>query len=404
MLNSTRAFGGTFEYQFQNPSRKDLALMAQVLGNDNSPKSWMRGSGGDSESDLVGRTSGHISGDFKELIVIGGSAGSIELLPNLLRGLREKTDAPIFVVIHVSPASNGKWIHAMSRQTGLQMKPAEANCPIRRGDIIFAKGDYHLVVQSQKSTFVHGPFENKFRPSIDVLFRSAAVKHGPRVVGILLSGLLDDGCAGALAIETCGGVCLVQDPEDALFGDLPANAREVLANPIIAAASELPQALEKVLKREEPVKEIAPPVNLIREVAMGTDACSHVEDLNQIGTPSPFGCPECGGPMWKLDTGPMDRFRCHIGHSHTARSLLEAKDEQVNQALWVALRALEERIRILEKLDRKRGGSMGHFDSMAKRLSETRRHADVLRRLILNPPEEQLADPPMAEPLQESRA
>ena len=378
--------------------------MAQVLGNENSPKSWMRDSNGNAVGESGSDLESRVVGDFKELIVIGGSAGAIELLPNLLRGLREKTDAPIFVVIHVSPASDGKWIRAMSRQTGLPMRPAEADRPIRRGEIVFAKGDYHLVVHSQKSTFVHGPFENKFRPSIDVLFRSAAVKHGPRVFGILLSGLLDDGCAGGLAIESCGGVCLVQDPEDALFGDLPANARDILTKPVVAKASDLPEAFEQVLKRMEPAKEITPPINLVREVAMGTDACSHVEDLNQIGKPSPFGCPECGGPMWKLDAGPMDRFRCHIGHSHTSRSLLEAKDEQVNQALWVALRALEERVRILEKLDRKRGGSFGQYDSMAKRLSETRRHADVLRRLILDPPEEQLANAPVAEPLQESRA
>jgi two-component system chemotaxis response regulator CheB len=279
-----------------------------------------------------------------DIITIGASAGGIEALQILVRDLPADLPAAVFVVVHVAPSSPGILPEILSHAGSLPARHPEDGEPIELGQIYIAPPDCHLLVDRSRVRVVRGPKENLHRPAVDTLFRSAARAYGHRVAAVVLSGMLDDGSSGLLAVKRCGGIAIVQDPDEALYPDMPRNALEAVKTP------------DYVL----PLRQIAPTLIAVAGEAVGKEGgCpmaeqmdienqfAHaeippVEMMDKLGSPSVYTCPDCHGTLWEIDEEGTLRFRCRVGHAYSAQSFLAAHGDWLEQALWTALRTLEE--------------------------------------------------------------
>jgi two-component system chemotaxis response regulator CheB len=236
----------------------------------------------------------------------------------------------------------------LADRSPLPVRYAEDGRPLGRGEVNVAPPDRHLLVEPMRMRVVRGPRENRFRPAIDPTFRSAAWAYGPRVVGVLLSGMLNDGSAGLWAIKSCGGVAVVQDPRDARFSDMPRNAIESLPVDYCRPVAELGALVTQLTQQRAPAAATFHAADQLRiETGMTSKTeRSTIDELNRIGKLSPFTCPSCHGSLWEIDDEHVLRFRCHTGHGFTAESLAGETDEDLENALFGALRALEENSRL----------------------------------------------------------
>lgn len=319
----------------------------------------------------------------RDLIVIGSSMGGIEALTRLVRALPAELGAAVLIVQHVSQDSPALLGEILDAHGPLPAVTAEDGMPFERGRIYVAPPDRHLLAGSNGIRVVFGPRENRHRPAIDPLFRTAAVNHGSRVIGVVLTGLLGDGAAGLQAIATCGGVAVVQDPADADHAEMPRRALERVPAARVARLAELPQILA-ALAREEVVA--TPPVpEALRIEAQLTERAMQADDWHQVpGNPTRFTCPECRGAIQAIEEGGATRYRCRVGHAYSADTLLEEKDAALETSLWVALQTLQERVAMLDAMarDDRRRGWMRSADSYAARADEARVHAERLRELV----------------------
>jgi two-component system chemotaxis response regulator CheB len=296
-----------------------------------------------------------LSHDFPA-VVIGGSAGALDALRKIVADLPAGFPGAVFVATHVPAASVSALPHLLARSGALFASHAIDGAPIAPGRIIVAPPDHHLLLQDGVMRAVSGPRENKHRPSIDVLFRSAAANFGSLTCGVLLSGTLDDGVAGLVAIHEAGGAAFAQDPDDAQFSDMPLNAIETGVLDGVYPAGELVTAIRQWIARPAAARGGAAP-----------------PDERVAGTPSVFTCPDCGGTLWELDRASVLRFRCRTGHAYSGHSMLSAHENKLEQALWASVRALEERRDLLGRLIAR---SRGNGDSATARRFE-RQRADV---------------------------
>ncbi|MBV8725190.1 MAG: chemotaxis protein CheB [Candidatus Eremiobacteraeota bacterium] len=267
-------------------------------------------------------------------IVVGGSAGALEPLQRIAADLPSDFPAAIFVATHVPASSVSALPHLLARSGPLFATHAIDGAPVAPGRIIVAPPDHHLLVEDSVMRVFRGPMENNHRPSIDVLFRSAATTYMNSVCGVLLSGTLDDGVAGLLAIHEAGGKAIVQDPEDAQFPDMPRNAIRTGAVDGIYAADDIVAAMLQWLN--EPKSQPQPP--------------SIARDEREVGAPSVFTCPDCGGTLWEVDDEAVLRFRCRTGHAYSESSMLAVQSRSLETALWAAMRTLQERYDLLRRL------------------------------------------------------
>jgi two-component system chemotaxis response regulator CheB len=166
----------------------------------------------------------------RDIIVIGTSAGGMETLIELFSRLPKKLAASIFVVCHISPYSSGVLPKVISRAGSLPAAHPTDREPIKPGQVYVAPPDHHLLIEDSVVRVTQGPKENRFRPAVDPLFRSAAYAYGPRVIGVILTGSLDDGTAGLWAVKERGGLAVVQDPDEALFDSMPLSALNNVQN------------------------------------------------------------------------------------------------------------------------------------------------------------------------------
>jgi two-component system chemotaxis response regulator CheB len=278
-----------------------------------------------------------------KIIVFGGSSGAIEALIEIVRRLPREIPAALFVGVHVSPKGESVLPNILSRAGTLLASHAVDGTPIRAGHIYVAPPDFHLLLKSGLMRLSRGPRENNHRPAIDPLFRSAAASYGANVIGVLLSGNLDDGTAGLLAIKQRGGMAVVQDPNDAQFPDMPRGALSAIKIDYALPAKEIGPLLSRLA--HEPVKkkeERDAPPEMKEEIAIEEMGMAALENNDKPGKSSVFGCPDCGGTLWELDEKDVLRFRCRVGHAYTADSLAEQQTNGVEAAMWSALRALEE--------------------------------------------------------------
>jgi len=266
----------------------------------------------------------------------------VEALADLAASLPIDLSAAVFVVLHLPATGTSALPEILGRHGPLPAAHVKDGEPIRPGRIYVAPPDHHVLVRTGHVHLSRGPRENGHRPAIDPLFRSAAREYATRVVGVVLSGALDDGTAGLLAIKSRGGVAVVQEPTDALYPGMPGSALEQVQVDHVVAAASMGELLARLIADlAEPPPDPAP-TGMGVEVEMEGFSLEAFEG-NHPGRPSGFSCPDCSGVLWQIRDGGLERYRCRVGHAWSPESLLTQQSEALEAALWVALRSLEER-------------------------------------------------------------
>jgi two-component system chemotaxis response regulator CheB len=317
-----------------------------------------------------------------DIIVVGASAGGVEALKDLVHRLPVDLRAAVFVVLHRTTSGRSLLPSILARAGKLPVFDAEDWMPIEHGRVYVAPVDHHLLVENGQARVVRGPKENRHRPAIDPLFRSAAWGYGPRVVGVVLSGTLDDGSVGLWAIKTCGGVTVVQDPQEAAYPEMPANAMRHVEVDHCLPIAEIASLLTRLAS--EPTK--SAPSSVPHEIQVGNEMVTmngDMDDMAAVGKLSAFTCPACRGALWELSEGDLLHYRCHVGHAFSAESLLADQSESVEQALFTALRALEEKSAILHRMNERYGEDRPRASApLRERVKQLEESANVIRRLL----------------------
>ncbi|HEX6615926.1 MAG TPA: chemotaxis protein CheB [Gemmatimonadales bacterium] len=324
----------------------------------------------------------------RDVIVVGASMGGIEALSNLANKLPADLPAAVLVVQHIAETSPALLSAILDRKGPLPAVTAEDRMPLERGRIYVAPPGRHMLVgKGGTIRVVFGPRENRARPAIDPLFRTAAVHCRSQVIGVILTGLLSDGAAGLYAVARCGGVAIVQAPDDAPSPEMPRRALERVPEAVTPTLAELAPLLGRLAREPAPPPpEI--PETLETEVRLTERAMRNDDWFKVPGRPTNFTCPECMGAIQELDESGQRRYRCRVGHAYSAEDLLGEKGSAVEDTLWVALQTLEERAEMLASMardDRVRGRSHSAA-GYEERARETATHAERLRELLRSLP------------------
>jgi two-component system chemotaxis response regulator CheB len=292
----------------------------------------------------------------------------------------------VLVVQHFAADSNGQHlVERLARVSSLPCRlPADGDT-IEAGTIYLAPPDRHLLAKDGGRPHVlvtKGPRENNYRPAVDTLFRSAAVAFGPSVVGVVLTGMLHDGTAGLDFIKRCGGIAVVQDPQEAEYPSMPETALRNVAVDYAVPLAMMAPLLDELTRTTAPQPAISIPEDLKQEAAIAERVVGTTEDVSKIGRPVPLTCPDCGGSLWEVTHGNVLRYRCHTGHAFTANSLLQDSQHNLEETLWVALRMMEERKNLLTSMAAH--GSDIYAVQQAERIEELKKHVNRLREFLLN--------------------
>ena len=318
----------------------------------------------------------------RDTIVIGSSAGGVRALRRLLSALPSDLAASVLVVQHQGNGS-GRLDQALRDVSALTVGYAEDGEAPRHGHVHLAPPDRHLLLAGDRLSVASGPRENRSRPAIDPLFRTAAAARGGRVVAVQLTGLLADGVAGLGVVRRCGGCVVVQDPDDAEFDAMPRNALAAVEADHVVVLDELAALLVRLV--DEPAPRVQIPEEVSLEAELSLPGPSRPREVDRVGRPVALACPDCGGPLWQSGEGLSATYRCHVGHALSARVLLDAQSEQIERSLWVAVRSLSEHAATLNRLadsSDERLGSLG--ESYRERAHEALEHSDQARRFLLS--------------------
>src|SRR6056297_187914 len=313
-------------------------------------------------------------------IAIGGSSGSIAALKQIVPRLLKDVPAAIFVVVHVGAYGRNLLGDILDSSGSLSVTTAVDGEPAEAGRVYVAPADRHLLVIDGIIRLGRGPRENMSRPPIDALFRSVAFSYGSGAIGLVLTGNLNDGAAGLASIKQRGGLTAVQNPADADAPDMPLGALEAsdidyrapLADLITAMAHE-PTGSEPAIRRE---------LELEVDIALGRPCLT--ETIAEIADVAPLSCPDCGGTLSQLKRPPL-RFRCQVGHAYSANALAHQHEGSIDEAVRVALRIVEERAVLAERMAREAktaARTHAHEDYLGK-AAELRASAKVLRAAAL---------------------
>ncbi len=311
------------------------------------------------------------------VVVIGGSAGGIEPLAQVVAGLPESFPAAVLVVVHLPPDSHSYLPEILSHAGPLTASAARDAERLEGGRVYVGPPGFHMLVQDGRVRLSRGPRENGYRPSIDALFRSAARWHGPNVTGVLLSGALSDGVNGLAEIKRQGGTAIVQDPSDALFASMPAGAIERVDVDFSRPAAEIGALLRSLFgeRAEDTTTDgVVTPSQRVKDP---------MEDV-EAGIPSVFACPDCGGVLWEVQEGEIVRYRCRIGHKYSVDGLDERQQIHLEDALWSALRALDENAELSARLAErsKRRGLTAAARRLEARAEASRAQSELVRAAI----------------------
>lgn len=286
-------------------------------------------------------------------MVIGSSSGGVTALLALVKTLPANFPAPIFVVQHIGPDSQSILPELLDAVSSLKVKHASDGETFKAGTIYVARPDYHLLIEDNKVLVKRGPKENRFRPSIDALFRSAGYGYGPRVIGVVLTGYLDDGTSGLWSVQRLGGLAVVQDPRDAYSPAMPANALEFVDADHIVPLAELGSLLVQLTTEPVPAKPRVTKAELDLlglELAIAKEGNAFALGIINHGQLTSFTCPECHGALTQLIEGKLLRYRCHTGHAYTVSALLGEVTQSVEGFLYQAMRGMEETHMLLSAL------------------------------------------------------
>ena len=311
-----------------------------------------------------------------DVVVVGASAGGVEALSAFVRLLPAEFAAPIVVVLHVPATGMSVLPDILDRAGALPARHAVDGERLEPGTIYVAPPDCHVVLADRRITLDRGPRENGHRPAIDPLFRSAAAAYAGRSAGVVLSGTLDDGTAGLLAIKSNGGTTLVQDPEEALYSSMPASAIRHVDPDYVLPLGDLVQVVARLAATEEE--------HAVERGPAAVTAPDAVAGDGSRGELVPFSCPDCGGSLWATSHGALETFRCRVGHAFTFNSLAARHADTLEGALWTAYRALEERAAMSQRVARRLRAS-GRLESaqlFEQQEVESRRQAGRLKRIL----------------------
>jgi|tagenome__1003787_1003787.scaffolds.fasta_scaffold20854727_1 two-component system chemotaxis response regulator CheB len=281
-----------------------------------------------------------------DIVVVGASAGGVEALMRFARACPADFPVPILVVLHVPPTGPSVLPLILDRAGPLHALHADDGMAATGGRLYVAPPDRHMRVAGGQIHLDPGPRENGHRPAIDPLFRSAAESYGPRAAGVVLSGTLDDGTVGLYCIKEAGGATLAQDPADAVYPAMPANAIAYAKPDYVLPIEELVDTLVRLASASNG--------RPTREGTMSDDAAPNpsAEDA-QPGEIAPFACPDCGGTLWERAEGATASYRCRVGHAFTMNSLVARHVDSLERTLWAAYRALEERSAMSRRVARR---------------------------------------------------
>jgi two-component system chemotaxis response regulator CheB len=288
-------------------------------------------------------------------LVIGASAGGVEALKEVVAQLPADLPAAVFVVLHVPPYVSSSLPTILAECGPLPAVHPHDGAAIKPTVIYVAPPDHHLLIDRDRVAVKKGPKENRFRPSIDALFRSAAYTSGPRAIGVVLSGALDDGTSGLWSIKRLGGVTIIQQPNEARFESMPRSALEYVEVDHALPSTEIGSLLGRLVG-ESPAQGAAMEADLktrmATEVQIAADDEAFQRGVMELGALTPFTCPECHGVLVRIAEGKMSRFRCHTGHAYTDSALLEGVMEATGEMLWQVIRSLEESLMLLDHMGR----------------------------------------------------
>jgi two-component system chemotaxis response regulator CheB len=290
---------------------------------------------------------------YRDIIVIGASAGGVAALLMLVKTLPADFSAPIFVVLHVAADSPSVLPQLLNSVSALQVRHPQDGETVAVGVIYVAPPDHHLLLEADRVLVTRGPKENRFRPSIDALFRSAAYTYGPRVIGVVLTGYLDDGTSGLWSVQRMGGRAVVQEPQDAEQPSMPANALEFVAADYVVPLAELGPLLGRLTQERAPAPTRLPAAELDLlqiELTIAKQGGGFELGIIDKGKLTPFTCPDCHGALTQLIEGKLIRYRCHTGHAYTVSALLSEVTQSVESMLYQSMRGLEETKMLLQNL------------------------------------------------------
>jgi two-component system chemotaxis response regulator CheB len=318
----------------------------------------------------------------RNIIVIGASAGGVQALQELVAGLPADLKAAVFVVLHISPYGRSALPEILGRVSALPVRHPDNGEIIQPGRVYVAPPDWHLVVGRRRLRLSHGPTENGHRPAVDVLFRTAARAFGERVVGVVLTGNLDDGTSGLSFVKHHGGIAVVQDPEEADYPGMPASALRNVAVDHVVPLGGIAPLLTSLTNNSHPFGEAAAdPADDAEESQLRTEPEFEIEPEAK---PSGLTCPECGGSLWESTApGPL-HFRCRTGHAFSPESLAAEQSETLEAALWAAIRSLEENAALARGMAERlrRSGNGLSMERFVKKAQAADQHVAQIRRVL----------------------
>jgi two-component system, chemotaxis family, protein-glutamate methylesterase/glutaminase len=320
----------------------------------------------------------------RDVVVIGGSVGALDPLKCIVAALPKNLQMTVFVVVHLPADSRSFAPQILNRSGALTARHPEDGERIERGTIYVARPDFHLLIEDGRIRLSRGPRENRHRPAIDPLFRTAARTYGSRVVGVILSGALDDGAFGLMAVKMRGGLTIVQQPDEAFMGQMPLNAMKQSQPDFVLPEAEIGPMLTKIARGE-----ISAPKAGVSAMGERKEKPEQpdVADLRtpvegpKPGNPSEFACPECHGVLWEETEGGLVRYRCRVGHSYTEPALVGEMSQATEAALWASLRALSEQASILQGMaSRSPEPQASRYRDQARGVEE---HCETIRKILL---------------------
>jgi two-component system chemotaxis response regulator CheB len=322
-----------------------------------------------------------------DIIVIGASAGGVEALSELVEHLDENIQAAVFVVLHTSPHYPSHLPDILNKSGRLKAIHPKDGSDFQYGGIYIAPPDYHLLLEKDKVLIKKGPKENRFRPSIDALFRSAAYVYGHRVIGVVLSGMLDDGTSGLWTIKRLGGITVIQDPEKAQFPSMAINVLDHVKVDYKESVPEMAALLNKLTKKSVPEKPsvTAKEMDLLKmDVVIASGGKALEMGIMEQGKLSTFTCPECHGALVGFKEGKIIRFRCHTGHAYSLDSLLSGVTDSIEKMLYQTLRGMEEVNMILKAMEKiyKESGNKKTANIITRKLKRIDENSERVRRMI----------------------
>ena len=322
----------------------------------------------------------------RDIVVVGASAGGVEALRALVGGLPADFPGSVFVVMHTAPDSPGVLAQILDRAGPLPAAHASNRGRIQPGRVYVAPPDMHLLLEPGVLRLTRGPKENRFRPAIDPLFRSAAAVYGPRVVGVILTGGLDDGTSGLWGVKRLGGVAVVQDPDEAYMPSMPLSALNQVDVDYTLPLAEIAPLLSRLARTsvaEQGGYEVPEDLKIEVKIAMEDNALE--SGITRLGSPSIFTCPECHGTLLQLKENGRTRYRCHTGHAYSADSLLSELTESVEETMWSAIRSIDESAMLMrhmaEHVRESDATAAGHFLEKAR---DAERRSALVRKAVFD--------------------